>query len=199
MATRRNPRFKECRKLGVNACGHPKAMKRVGNNPAMKRRRKVSEYGLQLNEKQKVKVYYGIFEKQLRNYYDKAKKKTEMRTGDALMIMLEQRLDNMVYRIGFANSIRMARQLVSHGHIRVNEKKIDIPSYLIKPGDVITLKEKSQNVEALKTNFLRQNSAGLPYIERSEEKLSGTLTRAPTRSEIPIEINDQLVVEFYSL
>ncbi|MFI3257970.1 MAG: 30S ribosomal protein S4 [Spirochaetales bacterium] len=196
MATKRNPRFKECRKLGVNACGHPKAMKRVAATP--KRRRKVSEYGLQLNEKQKVKAYYGIFEKQLRNYYAKAKKRTEMRTGDALLIMLEQRLDNMVYRIGFANSIRMARQVVSHGHICVNDKKIDIPSYIVQPNDVITLREKSRGVEGFKTNFLKQNSADLPYIERSEEGLSGKLTRSPTRSEIPVMINDQLVVEFYS-
>lgn len=197
MATRRNPRFKECRKLGVNACGHPKAMKRTVN-PALKRRRKVSEFGLQQNEKQKVKAYYGIFEKQLRNYYDKAKKKTEMRTGDALLITLEQRLDNLVYRIGFGNSIRMSRQLVSHGHVRVNGKKIDIPSYLVQPGDVITLREKSQSIEVMKTNFLKQNAAALPYIERSEENLSGTFTRLPTRSEIPVEINDHLVVEFYS-
>ena len=197
MATKRNPRFKECRKLGVNTCGHPKAMKRAGA-PSLKRRKKVSEYGLQLNEKQKVKAYYGIFEKQLRNYYAKAKKKTGMRTGDALFQMLETRLDNMVYRMGFANSIRMARQLVSHGHIRVNGAKIDIPSYQIQPGDELTLREKSKSCEVFKTNFLKQNSSGLPYIERSEEKLSGKLTRLPQRSEIPVQVNDSLVVEFYS-
>ncbi len=197
MATKRNPRFKECRKLGVNTCGHPKAMKRAVN-PNLKKRRKVSEYGLQLNEKQKVKAYYGIFEKQLRNYYDKAKTKKNMSTGDALFIMLESRLDNLVYRMGFANSIRMARQLVSHGHIRVNGAKIDIPSYLAQPGDEITLREKSRGVEVFKTNFLKQNSAGLPYIERSEENLSGKYIRLPARSEIPVEVNDRLVIEFYS-
>lgn len=198
MATRKNPRFKECRKLGVNVCGHPKAMKKATNNTPFKRRKKISEFGLQLTEKQKIKGYYGIFEKQLRNYYEKAKRKTDMRTGDALLTMIECRVDNLVYRIGFANSIRMARQLVTHGHIDVNGKKMDIPSCLARPGDIISLREKSQKITVLKTNFLKQNAPPVPYIERSEEDLSGKLTRMPERSELPIEINDQLVIEFYS-
>lgn len=197
MATRRGPRFKECRRLGVNACGHPKAMKRT-QEQGFKRRRKPSEYSLQLTEKQKIKAYYGIFEKQLRNYYAKAKKNTAMKLGDALLLLVESRLDNIVYRAGFANSIRMARQLVSHGHMRVNGAKVDIPSYELKPGDVITLREKSIKNETFKATFLSQNSKGLDYVSRDEEKLSATYTRYPERKEIPVEINMQLVVELYS-
>ncbi|QTQ10776.1 30S ribosomal protein S4 [Treponema parvum] len=197
MATRRGPRFKECRRLGVNTCGHPKALDRA-KDPAFQKRHKESEYGRQLIEKQKVKAYYGIFEKQLRNYYDKAKIKKGQRTGDLLLITLECRLDNLVYRIGFANSIRMARQVVNHGHVLVNGKKVDIPSYLVKEGDVISLREKSQKIETFKTNFLGTARFNLPYIERDEEKLSGKLARMPLRAELPVEINDQLVIEYYS-
>ena len=121
------PRFKQCRRLGVNVCGHPKAMKRA-NDPAFAKRKKPTDYSKQLTEKQKLKAYYGVMEKQLHHYYEKALT-SELRTGDALVIALERRIDNAVYRIGFANSIRLARQLVNHGHILVNGKKVDIPSY----------------------------------------------------------------------
>ena len=197
MATRRGPRFKECRRLGVNTCGHPKALDRA-KAPAFQKRGKISEYGKQQIEKQKVKAYYGILEKQLRNYYAIAKTKKGQRTGDYLLITLERRLDNLVYRIGFANSIRMARQIVNHGHVLVNGQKVDIPSYLIKEGDVISLREKSQKIDTFKQNFLGTARFNCPYIERDEEKLSGKLARLPLRAEIPVEINDQLVVEFYS-
>ena len=130
-----SPRFKQCRRLGVNVCGHPKAMKRAGS-PAFAKRRKPTEYSKQLTEKQKLKAYYGVLEKQLHHYYEKALKSTMM-TGDALVIQLETRLDNCVYRIGFGNSIRLARQLVSHGHILVNGKKVDIPSYEVKEERVL--------------------------------------------------------------
>ncbi|MCH3917002.1 MAG: 30S ribosomal protein S4 [Spirochaetia bacterium] len=197
MATRRGPRFKECRRLGVNTCGHPKAMDRA-NDPAFRKKHKVSDYGMQLTEKQKVKSYYGIFERQLRNYYEQASKSTTMRTGDALITTLECRLDNLVYRIGFGNSIRLSRQLVSHGHILVNGKKVDIPSYRCRPGDVISMKEKSTKNEQFRKNFLGAAHFKLAYIEKNEEAFSGTLLRLPERSEVPVEINDQLVVEFYS-
>lgn len=196
MATRRGPRFKECRRLGVNACGHPKAMDRAGA-PAFRKKHKVSDYGMQLTEKQKVKAYYGIFEKQLRNYYAQATKSTE-RTGDVLITTLECRLDNLVYRIGFGNSIRLSRQLVSHGHILVNGNKVDIPSYQCKIGDVITMKERSRKNEQFKKNFLGAAKFKLAYLDKNEEAFSGTLLRRPERSEVPVEINDQLVVEFYS-
>lgn len=196
MATRRGPRFKECRRLGVNTCGHPKAMDRA-NAPAFRKKHKVSDYGMQLAEKQKVKAYYGIFEKQLRNYYDKASR-SALRTGDALITTLECRLDNLVYRIGFGNSIRLSRQLVSHGHVLVNGKKVDIPSYECSVGDVISLKERSRKNESFKKNFLGAVKFKLAYLDKNEAGFSGTLLRMPERAEVPIEINDQLVVEFYS-
>ena len=196
MATRRGPRFKECRRLGDNVCGHPKAMRRAGS-PAFIKRGKASEYSLQLTEKQKIKGYYGIFEKQLRHYYELAKKRPG-RTGDNLFEILECRLDNIVYRVGFANSIRLARQMVTHGHIRVNGAKVDIPSYILKAGDVVSLKEKSRSNEGWRSNFLDWGGFPVPYITRDKEYFSGCLIRLPRREEIPVEVNDQLVVELYS-
>jgi ribosomal protein S4, bacterial/organelle type len=196
MARNMAPRFKQCRRLGVNVCGHPKAMKRAGS-PAFAKRKKPTEYSKQLCEKQKLKAYYGILEKQLHRYFEKAKKSSLM-TGDALVISLERRLDNVVYRIGFGNSIRLARQLVSHGHILVNGKKVDIPSYKVEVGDVISLKESSQKNEHFRDCFLGHPLFNVPYIEKNEEAFSGKLTRLPERSEIPVEVNDQYVVEYYS-
>ena len=196
MARFMGPRFKQCRRLGVNVCGHPKAMNRA-NSPAFSKRKKPTDYSRQLTEKQKLKAYYGILEKQLHRYFEKALK-SSMNTGDALVISLERRLDNAVYRIGFGNSIRLARQLVTHGHILVNGKKVDIPSYQLQVGDVVSLKEKSRNNEQFKACFLGHPAFNLPYFERNEEEFSGKLTRLPERSEIPVQVNDQLVVEYYS-
>ena len=197
MARNTQPRFKQCRRLGVNVCGHPKAMKRAGS-PAFSKRKKPTDYSRQLTEKQKLKAYYGILEKQLEKYYEHAAKDKSMRTGDALVISLERRLDNAVYRIGFGNSIRLARQLVTHGHILVNGKKVDIPSYQIKVGDVISLKEKSQKNEHFRNCFLGAAAFACPYFEKNTEDFSGKLVRMPERAEIPVQVNDQLVVEFYS-
>ena len=196
MATRRSPRFKECRRLGVNVSGHPKAMERAGA-PAFKKTKKTSDYGLHLIEKQKVKAYYGILERQLRRYFELASKSKEM-TGVALLVELECRLDNLVYRLGFANSIRMARQMVSHRHIEVDGVKINVPSYAVKVGQVISLTEKSRKSEQFKKSWLSDSRAKLDYLERDEEKFSGKLTRLPLRAEIPVQINDQMVVEYYS-
>ena len=196
MATRRNPRFKECRRLGVNVCGHPKALDRA-QNPAFKKTKKTSDYGLHLIEKQKVKAYYGILEKQLRRYFDQAARSKEM-TGVALLVSLETRLDNLVYRLGFASSIRMARQMVSHKHILVDGKCINIPSFAVKVGTTISLVEKMRKSEQFKKTFLSDNKARLPYLEREDDNFCGKLTRLPQRAEIPVEINDQMVVEYYS-
>ncbi len=196
MATKRSPRFKECRRLGVNVCGHPKAMERAGA-PAFKKTKKTSDYGLHLIEKQKVKAYYGILERQLRRYFELANKSKEM-TGTALLVTLECRLDNLVYRLGFASSIRMARQMVSHRHIEVDGVKINVPSYSVKVGQVITLTESARKSEQFKKSWLSDTRAKLDYLERDEEKFSGKLTRLPLRAEIPVQINDQMVVEFYS-
>ena len=196
MARNMAPRFKQCRRLGVNVCGHPKAMKRA-NAPAFAKRKKPTEYSKQLTEKQKLKAYYGVLEKQRHHYCEKALK-SDMMTGDALVIQLERRLDNAVYRIGFGNSIRLARQLVSHGHILVNGKKVDIPSYELKVGDVVSLKESSRKNEHFRDCFLGHPAFNLPYFEKNEDEFSGKLTRLPERSEIPVEVNDQFVVEYYS-
>ncbi len=191
------PRFKQCRRLGVNVCGHPKAMNRAAN-PAFAKRKKPTDYSKQLTEKQKLKAYYGIMEKQLHRYYEKALK-SSMMTGDALVISLERRLDNAVYRIGFANSIRLARQLVSHGHILVNGRKVDIPSYQIQVGDVVSLKEKSRKNAQFEACFKGPRRAfNGEYFTIDQDNWTGTLSRLPERKEIPIDVNDQLVVEFYS-
>ena len=160
MAKFMGPRFKQCRRLGLNVCGHPKAMDRAtkGTSRADK---KLSPYGVQLLEKQRLKAYYGVLEKQFSNYVKKATKDTDP-TGYALLKRLECRLDNLVYRLGFANSIRQARQMVVHGHILINNKKVDIPSYSVEIGEVISLKESSRNNLLFKDNFI--NSLNLDKI-----------------------------------
>ncbi|NLC04370.1 MAG: 30S ribosomal protein S4 [Tissierellia bacterium] len=196
MAKMMGPRFKQSRRLGLNVSGHPKAMDRAvrGTSRADK---KLSEYGQQLLEKQRLRAYYGVMEKQFASYVVKAKKSSDQ-TGHALIVMLETRLDNLVYRMGFASSIRQARQMVVHRHFLVNGKKVDIPSYLVQVGDVISLKEKSTNIELFKENFQNAFLSSYPYISKDEANFSGTLVKTPERGEIPIEIDDQLVVEFYS-
>ncbi|WP_054258856.1 30S ribosomal protein S4 [Propionispora sp. 2/2-37] len=196
MATRSEPRFKLCRRLGVNIFGHPKAMNRAKKENARAGRR-LSEYGLQLLEKQKIKAYYGLLDKQFVRYLDRAKKSKEI-SGVALLKALECRLDNLVYRIGFANSIRQARQMVTHGHITVNGGKVDIPSYGVKVGDVIALREKSRENAMFAANFQELKSFDLPYIEKDFNAFSGKLLRLPNREEIPIEVNEILVIELYS-
>ncbi len=190
------PRFKQSRRLGLNVCGHPKAMDRAtrGTSRADK---KLTEYGRQLLEKQRLRAYYGVMEKQFSKYVRIAKK-SEEQTGHALIKILETRLDNLVYRLGFASSIRQARQMVVHGHILVNDRKVDIPSYIVEIGDTIELKGKSKDIEIFKENFNNFFLNQYPYLEKDENKMSGTLVRYPQRNEIPIEIDDQLVVEYYS-
>lgn len=195
MARMKGPRFKQCRRLGLNVCGHPKAMKREANGQA-RDKRKLSSYGAQLLEKQRLRGYYEVMEKQFRKYVVKALN-DQATTGDALVRLLETRLDNLVYRLEFASSIRQARQMVVHGHILVNDKKVDRPSYAIAVGDVIALKEKSQQNKMFKENF--QNGAQLlPYLSKDVDKFYGVLDRNPVREEVPIQIDDHLVVEYYS-
>ena len=196
MATHREPRFKLCRRLGINIYGHPKALKR-GEGKNARGGRKSSEYGLQLMEKQKVKAYYGIMERQFLRYVKASQKSAEM-TGVHLLKSLECRLDNLVYRIGFARSIRQARQMVTHGHILVNGKRVDIPSYGAKIGDQITLREKSRKNELIVQNFQELASFNVPYIEKQMDQFGGKLIRLPERDEIPIDANERLIVEYYS-
>ena len=196
MAKMMGPRFKQCRRLGLNVCGHPKAMDRAvkGTSRADK---KLSPYGIQLLEKQRLKAYYGVLEKQFANYVKKATKSSES-TGTVLVQMLECRLDNLVYRLGLANSIRQARQMVVHGHILVDGKKVDIPSYGVSVGQVISLREKSQNNAMFKENFLSNALSQYPYLTKDVDSFSGTLVKIPERNEVPIEIDDILVLEYYS-
>ncbi|WP_270504691.1 30S ribosomal protein S4 [Paraclostridium sordellii] len=196
MAKMMGPRFKQCRRLGLNVCGHPKAMDRAtrGTSRADK---KLSPYGMQLLEKQRLKAYYGVLEKQFSNYVKKAMKSGEA-TGTALVQLLECRLDNLVYRLGLSSSIRQARQMVVHGHILVDGKKVDRPSYGVSVGEVISLREKSQKNTMFKDSFQQNANSQYSYLSKDLENFSGTLTKVPERMEVPIEINDILVVEYYS-
>ena len=196
MAKMMGPRFKQCRRLGLNVCGHPKAMNRATKGTA-RNDKKLSDYGTQLLEKQRLRAYYGVMEKQFANYFEKASKSREL-TGHALINLLECRLDNLVYRLGFANSIRQARQMVVHGHFLVNGKKVDIPSFNVSVGDEIKLREKSQKNVMFKENFESNILNVLPYLSKDESNFSGVLQRYPERTEVPIEINEVLVVEYYS-
>lgn len=196
MARMREPRFKLCRRLGLNVSGHPKAMKRA-NNGSARNSKKLSAYGLQLLEKQRLRAYYGVMEKQFASYVRKALKDKEP-TGYALIKRLECRLDNLVYRLGLSSSIAQARQMVVHGHILVNDKKVDIPSYEVNIGDIISLKEKSRNNDLFRDTFLSNTLNTYPYLAKDQDNFSGTLIRYPLREEVPIEINDSLIVEFYS-
>jgi len=195
MARMRGPRFKKCRSLGLNVCGHPKAMNRAGNGQA-RDQKKLSSYGQQLLEKQRLRGYYEVMEKQFRRYVVKALRDQDT-TGDALVKLLETRLDNLVYRLSFASSIRQARQMVVHGHILVNGKKIDRPSYAVSVGDSISLSDKSQKNEMFRDNF-QNNISSLPYLSKDTDQFTGVLERFPGREEVPIQIDDHLVVEYYS-
>lgn len=196
MARDRGPRFKQCRRLGLNVIGHPKAMKRAGRGDS-RADKKLSEYGIRLLEKQRLKAYYGVLEKQFERYVDEAFKAKEGTTGEALLIILESRLDNLVYRMGFANSIRAARQMVNHGHILVDGNKVDIPSYKVTPGSEISLREKSRKSPNY-TEYIKNHRNVLPYIDADLDNYKAIYTRLPLRREIPIEINENLIVEFYS-
>ena len=162
------------------------------------KRRKVTEYALQLQEKQKVKFMYGVGEKQFRNLFKLANKK-EGNTGNTLIQLLEQRLDNVVYRMGYATTRRFSRQLVNHGHVLVNNKKVDIPSYKVESGDKIEIREKSKNNLQIKRAIELINQTGIvDWIDVDKDKLSGFYVRIPDRQEISIPIEERLIVELYS-
>jgi small subunit ribosomal protein S4 len=162
------------------------------------RRVKVSEYGVQLREKQKVRRMYGLMETQFRNYFEKALKQSG-RTGETLVKMLERRLDNVVYRLGFAPSRKAARQLVIHGHFLVNHKPVDIPSYLLKGGDTIQVSEKSKKLEVIHSSMKRmKDTAMLPWLSLDKAAMTGTFLNVPERADIPLAADEQLIVELYS-
>jgi len=162
------------------------------------RRQKISEYGVQLREKQKVRRTYGLLETQFRNTFARALKTTG-RTGETLVKLLERRLDNVVYRLGFAPSRKAARQLVTHGHFLVNNTPVDIPSYLVRPGDTIQVREKSKKMEVLHASVKRvKDTAMLPWLTLDKASLTGTFLHVPERADIPLNADEQLIVELYS-
>lgn len=195
MAVNRVPVLKRCRSLGLEPSylGYDKK-----SNRAVKAGRKVSEYGLQLKEKQKAKFIYGVLEKPFRNYYEKADRMKGM-TGENLMTMLESRLDSVVFRMGFARTRREARQVVDHKHILVNGKCVNIPSYLIKAGDVIEVKEKAKSMQRYK-DILEVTAGRLTpeWMDVDKEAFKGTIKQLPTREMIDVPVNEMLIVELYS-
>lgn len=163
----------------------------------LSRRAKVSEYGVQLREKQKIKRSYGLLETQFRNYFEKANRQ-KGRTGENLIKLLERRLDNVVFRLGFASSRKQARQLITHRHIIVNNVPVDIPAYLLKAGDVIQIKEKSKKLDAIHNSLKRVKDNTYGWLTVDKATLSGTFVQIPERADVPLNANEQLVVELYS-
>ncbi|MCC8358007.1 MAG: 30S ribosomal protein S4 [Oscillospiraceae bacterium] len=197
MARNMQPVLKRCRTLGISPAvmGYSKTSNR---NPGAQKRTKKSEYAMQLNEKQKVKFIYGILEKQFRMYYEKATKMPG-KTGENLLILVERRLDNVVFRLGFASTRWEARQLVSHGHYTVNGKRVDIPSYLVKVGDIIAVSEKSSSNTRFKTMKEEDTFTATPkWLSRDKNVLVGKVTAMPARDDIDYEVDELLIVELYS-
>lgn len=196
MAINRQPVLKRCKILGINPA--TMGIDKSSNRNPKQGRKKQSEYGLQLNEKQKVKFIYGVLEKQFRKYYVMATKKQGI-TGEMLLQILESRLDNVVFRLGLANTRREARQIVNHGHITVNGQKVDIPSYLVKPGDVIAVREKSKNSVRIKEIVETNANRVVPkWLSMDKNTLTGKVITLAARDDIDYEVEEHLIVELYS-
>ena len=196
MAIDRTPVLKRCRSLGLTPAFL--GISKESHRQAKRANRKKSEYGIQLTEKQKAKFIYGLLEKQFRGYYDRAKK-MEGITGENLLIILERRIDNVVFRLGLANTRRQARQIVRHGHIAVNGKRLDIPSALVKAGDVISVMEGSRSKEYFKGMAETLAGKTVPaWLIQDAENLGGKVDRYPTREEIDVPIEEHLIIELYS-
>ena len=193
MAINRQPVLKRCKTLGINPA--TMGIDKSSNRNPKQGRKKQSEYGLQLNEKQKVKFIYGVLEKQFRKYYVMATKKQGI-TGEMLLQILESRLDNVVFRLGLANTRREARQIVNHGHITVNGQKVDIPSYLVKPGDVIAVREKSKNSVRIKEIVETNANRVVPkWLSMDKNTLTGKVITLAARDDIDYEVEEHLIVE----
>ena len=196
MAVDRVPVLKRCRSLGLDPIYL--GIDKKSNRESKRANKKVSEYGLQLREKQKAKFIYGVLEKPFRNYYEKAERLSGQ-TGENLKILLERRLDNVIFRMGFARTRKEARQIVDHKHVLVNGKCVNIPSYLIKAGDVVEIREKSKGDTRYK--LILEVTAGrlVPaWLDVDQEALKGTVKALPTREEIDVPVNEMLIVELYS-
>ncbi len=201
MARYTGPKTKISRRFGEQLFGPDKYFERrnypPGEHGKFTRRKKVSVYGIQLNEKQKAKFIYGVLERQFRKTFDKATSKDGV-TGEILLQLLEARLDNTVYRLGIAPTRRGARQLVSHKHILVNGKIVNIPSFEVKIGDVVSVREKSKSLQAITESTERGTAGQSQWLEWDAKLMSGKMISVPTREEIPENINEQLIVELYS-
>ena len=196
MAKNTQPVLKRCKTLGLSPAvlGYSKSTKRQPKQS----RRKQSEYGMQLNEKQKVKFIYGVLEKQFHAYYEKAERKQGI-TGEILLQELERRLDNVVFRMGFANTRREARQLVNHAHFTVNGKRVNIPSYQVKPGDVVAVCEKSRSSAKFKTMLEENGKKQCPkWIDKAKDSFEGRIASMPARDDIDYDVSEHLIVELYS-
>ena len=198
MAKNQQPIAKRCRALGISPAVMGYSKKTSNRNPGGKMRRKQSEYGIQLTEKQKVKFIYGVLEKQFYHYYEMAERKRGI-TGEIMLQYLERRLDNVVFRMGFAATRREARQLVNHGHFNVNGKRCNIPSALVKPGDVIAVRQKSQASEKFKGLIEEYGKKAMPqWIEKQADSFEGKIAAMPAREDIDYEVSENLIVELYS-
>lgn len=198
MARNMQPIAKRCKALNLSPAVMGYDKKTTNRNPKGQMRRKQSEYAMQLTEKQKVKFIYGVLEKQFRKYYEKAEKKQGI-TGEILLQELERRLDNTVYRMGFANTRREARQLVSHAHFTVNGKRVNIASYQVKLGDVVAVCEKSRTSTKFKTLLEENGKKACPkWIEKANDSFEGKIVAMPARDDIDYEVAEHLIVELYS-
>jgi len=200
MARYIGPKSKISRKFGEAIFGPDKVLSKKNYGPGQhgnNRRKKTSEYGIQLREKQKAKYTYGVLEKQFRNLYEKAKR-TKGITGVVLLQLLESRLDNVVYRLGFAPTRAGARQLVSHKHITVDGKVVNIPSFHVRPGQVVAIREKDKSMEVIDASLNGFNHSKYPWIEWNASAMGGTYLHIPEREDIPENIKEQLIVELYS-
>ena len=198
MARNMQPIAKRCKALNLSPAAMGYAKKTTNRNPGGNMRKKKSEYALQLTEKQKVKFVYGILEKQFRMYYEKA---TGMpgKTGENLLQLVERRLDNVVYRLGFATTRREARQLVNHGHYTVNGKRVNIPSFQVKPGDVVAVCEKSRTTTKFKSLLEENGKKACPkWIEKANDSFEGKIVAMPARDDIDYDVAEHLIVELYS-
>ena len=198
MAKNMQPVAKRCKALGISPTVMGYSKKETKRNPGGQMRKKKSEYAIQLNEKQKVKFVYGILEKQFRMYYEKASAMSG-KTGENLLTLVERRLDNVVYRLGFASTRRQARQMVNHGHFTVNGSRVNIPSYLVKPGDVVAVSEKSASNAFFKK--LKEDDAFVAapkWLDRDKNTLQGKVIAMPTKADIDFDIAVHLIVELYS-
>jgi len=200
MARYRGPKAKIARRFNDPIFGHSKALQKKAYPPGQHgrgRRRKQSEYAVQLMEKQKAKYTYGVLERQFANLFEKASRKSGI-TGEILLQLLEARLDNVVYRLGIARTRRGARQLVSHKHITVNGEVVNIPSYHVQPGDVVGVREKSKSLEAITDSLAGNGAAKYPWLQWNTSEMTGGMVNVPTREDIPENIKEQLIVELYS-